>query len=59
MLRNVKYSCFSERERGHKDAEGPEKSRSVRILHDERPFRPRHIFTARQTRRVTYPMATR
>jgi hypothetical protein len=48
MLSNVKYSCFAERESGHNDAEGPEKSRSVRILHDERPVRPRHIPAAAQ-----------
>ena len=48
MLRNVNYSCFAETARGRKEAEGPERSCSVRILHDERPFRPRHISAAAQ-----------
>ena len=48
MLRNVNYSCFAERAGGRKETEGPEKSCSVRILHDERPFRPRHISSAAQ-----------
>jgi hypothetical protein len=48
MLINVNYSCFAERERGRKEAEGPEKSFSFRILHAERPFRPCHIYAAVQ-----------
>jgi len=59
MLRNVNYSCFAERERGRKEAEGPEKSCSFRILHGERLFRPRHISAADQQRRFTYRMAAR
>ena len=43
MLKNVNYSCFTERERGRKETEGPEKSCSFLILHAERPFRPCHI----------------
>jgi len=47
-LRNVNYSCFAERERERKEAEGPERSCSFRILNAERPLRPRHISAAAQ-----------
>ena len=48
ILINVNYWCFAEREGGRKEAEGPERSCSVGILHAELPFRPRHIYAAVQ-----------
>jgi len=48
MLRNVNYLCFAGKESDRKETEGPERSCSVRILHVERPFHPRHISAAAQ-----------